>query len=238
MDVVGGDWRHAPFDGQHGQGIVARSIDRRAVVPQLDGEVLPAEPVDEPVERPARRRRPLVGEGRGQGPLPAPSQDLPVSAVAVGQGVEGQDGTPLLSSVQVRLGDGPAEAGVAVGVPGQHHQVGAGRVGHAGAQVGSVGIRQGELGPEHCGQAEGPRRPGEPDRPVEAVVVGQRHRRQPEPDGFRGQFLGVAGTVEEGEVGVGVELCVGHGRLRPLSRRSPRPTSGPVRPPADGHSGG
>ena len=186
--------------------------DRGAVVPQLDGQVLPPEAVDQAVEGPGRGRRPLVGQGRGQGALAAPGQDLPVPAVAVGQRVEGEDGSALLPALQVGLGDGPAEAGVALGVPGQHHQVGAVRVGHAGAQVGPVDVGQGELGPEHGGQPERPGRHREPHHAVQAVVVGEGHRRQAEPDRLRGQFLGVAGTVEEGEVGVGVELRVGHGR--------------------------
>ena len=123
-------------------------------------------------------------------------------------------GPTLLPALEVGLGDGPAEAGVALGVAGQHDQVGPVRVGHAGAQVGAVDVGQGELGAEHGGQPERPGRHGEPHHAVQAVVVGEGDRRQAEPYRFRGQFLGVAGTVEEGEVGVGVELCVGHGRVR------------------------
>ena len=95
MDVVGGDRVHAPLGGQHGQGVVAGPVDRGAVVPQLDGQVVPAEPVDQPVEGPGRGRRAPLGQGRGQRPLAAPGQDLPVAAVAVGQGVEGEDGRPF-----------------------------------------------------------------------------------------------------------------------------------------------
>ena len=59
---------------------------------------------------------------------------------------------------------------------------------------------------------------------------------RPSPDCLGGQFLGVAGTVEEGEVGVGVQFGVGHdssGSSR-VMRRWLRPTSGPVRPGAGG----
>ena len=237
VDVVGGHRRHPPLDGQHGQGVVAGAVERVAVVPQLDGQVLGAEAVDQVVEGPPGGGRPLVGQGRGQRPLAAPGQDLPVAAVAVGQGVEGEDGPSLLPALQVGLGDGPAESGVALGVAGQHHQVGPVRVGHAGAQVGPVDVGQGELGAEHGGQAERPGRHREPDRPVEAVVVGERQRRQAEPDRLGGQLLGVAGAVEEGEVGVGVELGVGHRRSGRLSRRSPRPTTGRARPGGGGPPG-
>ena len=142
VDVVGGHRGHPPLDGQHGQGIVAGPIHRSAVVPQLHGEVLSTEAIDEVVEGSARCRWPLASQGRGQRTLPAPGQDLPVAPVAVGQGIQGEDGPALLSAVQVSLGDGPAEAGVALGVAGQHYQVGSVRVGHAGAQMGAVGIGQ------------------------------------------------------------------------------------------------
>ena len=75
---------------------------------------------------------------------------------------------------------------------------------------GRPGPGDGELGPEDGGQAEGPGRLGEADHAVEAVVVGQGQSGQAEPDRLGGQLLGVAGAVEEGEVGVGVQFGVGH----------------------------
>ena len=125
-------------------------------------------------------------------------------AVVVGQRVEGDDRLPLLPAVQVGLGDDPAEAGVPLGVPGQHDQMGAVGIGHPGADPGHARPGDGELGPEDGGQAEGPGRLGEADHTVEAVVVGQGQRGQTQPDGSGGQLLGMAGPVEEGEVGVGV----------------------------------
>ena len=54
------------------------------------------------------------------------------------QRVEGDDGLSLLPAGQVGLGDDPAEAGVPLGVAGQHHQVGAAGVGDTGAGVGRL----------------------------------------------------------------------------------------------------
>ena len=133
VHVVGGDRGHPPFGGQQGQGVVAGGVDGVAVVPQLDGQVVAAEPPDQVVEGLGGGGRAPGGEGGGQRPLAAPGEDLPVPAVAVGQVVEGEDRLPLLPAGQVGLGDDPAEAGVALGVPGQHHQVGAVGVGHPGA---------------------------------------------------------------------------------------------------------
>ena len=96
-----------------------------------------------------------------------------MAAVALGQVVEGDDRLPLLAPVQVGLGDDPAETGIALGIPGQHDQVGAVRVGYAGTDTGRPRPGDGELGAEHGGQAEGPGRLGEADHAVEAVVVGQ-----------------------------------------------------------------
>ena len=80
-----------------------------AVVPELDGQVVAAEPSDQVVEGMGRRRRPLGGEGGGQCPLATPGEHLPVPVVAVGQGVEGDDRLALLATGQMGLGDDPAE---------------------------------------------------------------------------------------------------------------------------------
>ena len=135
VHVVGGHRGHPPLGGQQGQGVVAGGVDRVAVVPQLDGQVVAAEPPDQVVEHLGRGRRPPGGEGGGQGPLAAPGEDLPVPAVVIGQRVEGDDRLPLLPAGQVGLGDHPAEAGVPLGVPGQHDQVGAVGVGHPGPDL-------------------------------------------------------------------------------------------------------
>ena len=204
VHVVGGHRGHSPLGGQQGQGVVAGGVDGIAVVPQLDGQVVAAEPPDQVVERLGRGGRAPGGEGGGQGPLAASGEDLPVPVVMIGQRVEGDDRLPLLSPGQMGLGDDPAEAGVALGIPGQHDQVGAVGVGHPGTDMADARPGDGELGAEDGGQTEGPGRLGEADHTVEAVVVGQGQCGQTEPDGCGSQLLGVAGPVEEGEVGVGV----------------------------------
>src|SRR5437763_1913055 len=65
------------------------------------------------------------------------------------------------------------------------------------------------------GQVEFPGGKREAHRAVEAVVVGGREAGQPEPRRLPGPLVRVAGAVEEGEVGVAVQLriarCVSHG---------------------------
>ena len=67
---------------------------------------------------------------------------------------------------------------------------------------------EGDFRPENRGQIKGPGRLGEPNDPVEPVVVGQRQCFQAEPIGFFGQLLGVAGTIEEAEVRMAVKFGV------------------------------
>ncbi len=99
------------------------------------------------------------------------------------------------------------EPGVAVGALGEDEQVGPGRIGrvrvghHAGVDLAErVGLRSGDtaivcgerdLGAEHRRETDRLGRLGEADHPVEAVVIGDRQRLQPEPGGLGGQLLGV-----------------------------------------------
>ncbi len=155
--------------------------------------------------------------------------------VSLGQVVEGDDRLALLATGQVGLGDDPAETGVALGIPGQHDQVGAVGVRHPGTGPRRPRPGDGELGAEDRGEPEGPGGLGEADHAVEAVVVGQGQCGQAEPDRLGGQLLGMAGAVEEGEVGVGVQFGVGHvARVGSAIRRWLRPTSGPARPATGG----
>ncbi len=233
VHVVGGHRGDAPLDGQHRQGVVTGGVDGIAVVPELDSHLLTAEPVDQVVERPPGGGGPTGGEAGGEGALAASGEDVPVAAMALGQRVEGDDRLPLLSSRQVGLGDDPAEAGIALGVPGQHDQVGAVGVGHADPDMRATRPGDGELGPEHGGQAEGPGGLGEADHAVETVVIGQGEAGQTQPGRLGDQLVGMAGTVEEREVGVGVQLGVGH-VVGTVMRRWLRPTNGPLRRPAGG----
>ena len=228
VHVVGRHRRDPALDGEHGQGVVTGRVDRIPVVPQFDREALASETVDQLVERAGRGGRAAGGERGGECPLATPGEDLPVAIVPVRQLVEGDDRFALLATGQVGRREDLAQARVPLGIPGEHHEMGAVRVGHAGARVRrGAGAGDGELGAEHGGEAEGPGCLREADHAVETVVIGQGERGQTETDCLRGQLLGMARAVEEGEVGVCVELGVGH--RRDLIRRSLRPTSGLVR---------
>ena len=53
---------------------------------------------------------------------------------------------------------------------------------------------------------------GEPDDPVQAVVVGDGQAAQAEGEGSLDELVDGRGAVEEREVGVAMELGVGHGQ--------------------------
>ncbi len=121
--------------------------------------------------------------------------------MAAGQVVEGEDRLSFLPAGQVRLGYAPAEPSIALGVTGQHDQMGAPRVGYAGAGSGGG---EGQLHTEHGGHIEDPGRLGEADDAVETVMVGEGQARQAEARCLGHQLLWVAGAVEKGEIGVHV----------------------------------
>ena len=133
--------------------------------------------------------------------------------VVAGQVLEGAGGPALLPAGEVGLGDGPAQAGVPLGIAGQDHQVRAERVGGAGAAPRPSALHQGELGAEHRRHPEGAGRLGETDHPVQAVVVGEGECVEAEPGRFGDELLGVRGAVEEAEIGMAVELRVGGGHV-------------------------
>ncbi len=196
VDVVGGHQVHPPGDSEMGEGVVAGGVERVAVVPELHGHAVGAEGLDEPVELPGRRARAGGGERGGDRPLATSREDDPVPAVAVpavvpGQVVEGAGGPALLPPGEVSLGDGPAQAGVPLGIAGQHHEVGADGVGGAGAARRAPALHQGELGAEHRRHPEGARRLGEADHPVQAVVVGEGEGVEAEPGRLGDELLGV-----------------------------------------------
>ena len=76
--------------------------------------------------------------------------------------------------------------------------------------------RERDLGAEHGRHPDGAGCLGEADDAVEAVVVGQGEGIEAEAGGLGGQLLGVRRPVEEGEVGVAVQLGVGHRAGAPL----------------------
>jgi hypothetical protein len=122
--------------------------------------------------------------------------------------------------------DGPAQPGVPVRAAGQQQQVPADGVGLA---VLGAGQFEGQLSAEHGGQLELPGRLAEPHHPVQAVMIGDGQRRETELGGLLGEFLRMAGTVEEAEVGVAVQFGVRDGVVRP--RKRGRPVLGPSAAP-------
>ena len=86
-----------------------------------------------------------------------------------------------------------------------------GRVRRTGPRFGGV---EGQLGPEHGGQAQGAGGLGEADHAVEAVVVGDGQGLEAQPGRLLGQGLGLRRAVEERERRVAVQFGVGLGADR------------------------
>ncbi len=210
VHVVGGHRVDPPLGGQQGQGVVARRVERVPVVPQLDRHIGPPERLDQSAHLPGGRPWPGLHQRGGHRPFPASGEHQPVVPRRLRQGVEGEDGSPLLPALEVGLGQDGRQPGITLGIPGQHDEVGPARVGLTGT---GPGRGQGHLGPEDRRQPTGPGRLGEPHHPVEAVMVGQSQRGQPQPMGFGHQLLGVTAAVQKAEARVGVQLGVD----RPLS---------------------
>ena len=140
MDVVGGHRVDPRRDGEQGQRVVAGRVEGIAVVPQLDGQGLAAERLGQAVQLPARRRGPRGDQGGGDR-APCGSRSGPSSARrGGGQVLEGEDRPSLLPAGQVGIGERRAEAGVALGVPGQHAPDGH-RSGSASPVRGPAGAR-------------------------------------------------------------------------------------------------
>ncbi len=206
VDVVGGHERQPGPGGQGGEGVVAGDVERVAVVAQLDGHVGRPELVDQAVELVGGGRRPVVDQGPGHEALAAPGEHQPVALVHLLPVDARVVGLALLAPGQLAGADGGGQAGVALRPPGQHQQVVALGVGLAVLRLAQAA---GQLGAEDRGHPHRPGRLGEADDPVEPVVVGQRQRAEAQAGGLLRQLLGVAGPVEEAEVGVAVQLGVG-----------------------------
>ena len=209
VDVVGGHHVDPGPHRQPHQGVVAGRVEGVAVVPQLDGHVVLAEGGDQVGQLAGGGGRPLVDQGGRHGALAAAGEHLPPPAVGPGQVGQRRLGQALLPRPHVGRAGGPAQAGVAVGIPGQDEQVAALGVGHP--LLRAAGEVEGELGAEDGGHAQGGRGLGEADHAVEAVVVGEGQRLQSQAGRLLGQLLGMGRPVEEAEVGVTVELGVGSG---------------------------
>ena len=186
--------------------------------------------------RPGRRRR-----APRHGALAAAGEHPHVPGRGAGDVAERELRRALLPR-QVPEAERAGEAGVAVGPVGEQQEVVAVGVGgvavghpagvHLGQRVGLVADvtrcsgdeagRERDLGAEHGRHPDGAGRLGEADDAVEAVVVGQGEGLEAEAGGLGGQLLGVRRPVEEGEVGVAVQLGVGHRCRCAARRRRPR----------------
>jgi hypothetical protein len=220
VHVVGG---HDVDPGGHRhprQGVVAVAIEGIAVIPHLHQHAVATEGGDEPVERGTSRARTVAHQCRGDGALATAGEHVPAvvararlrvevhrRARGMGQRVDGGARCALLSRHLCRT-DRARQPCVAHRPLGQDDEVLALRVGFA---VGRPGDAQRELGPEDRGQVELPGGEREADRAVETVVVGDRETDQPQARRLLRQLFRVAGAVEEGEVGVAVQLGVPHG---------------------------
>ena len=217
VHVVGRDDVDPRLGRDQRELVVAVAVDGVAVVPQLDEHAVTTERRDQVVERAPRRRRPVAQQGRGHGALAAPGEHEPRGVGrgrrrvevhrrvrGVGERGDGGAGRALLSR-ELRLADRAREPRVPDRPSREHDQVLATRV---RLPVGGLLDAEGEFRAEDGGEAVLLRGQREADRAVEAVVVGDRQCREPEPRRLHRQILGMARAVEEGEIGVAVELRV------------------------------
>ena len=222
VHVAGGDERQTGIGRQPREGLVAHRVARQSVVPQFDGHVGDTEVGGETIQRPAGSHCSSPCQGPRDRPLAAPGEDQPPVAGArpaeFDEAVVVEPGRSLAPR-QLALPNGARQQCVAAGIAGQHQQVDAVGVGHAGAlgifPAAPAGLcrggclrRQGEFGAEDRREPQRPGRLGEADDAVEAVVIADGQRFEPQADRLGGQFLGVGGPVEEGEVGVAVQFRV------------------------------
>ena len=212
MRVRRRDEADAGADRELREDVVARLVERRVVVEQLDDHVVTAERLDETGKLAPRRGRPLSEERRGHGAAPAAGEDAPVAGVGPGEDPEVESRPPLLPSREMGPGDRRRQPGVPLGIPRQHDEVGGRGIDRAGPRLGPPGAprRQRELGAEDGRQRDLPGGGGEADDAVAPVVVGERERLEAETRRLLGELLGARGAVEEAEVRMAVQLRVGH----------------------------
>ncbi len=236
MDVVRCDHARPDSEGGLGHGVVAVPVERVAVIAQLYEHPVGPEGVEEPEQLVAGRRRAVGGQRPRHYPFAAAGEDEPVVVPQGGSpagGVHGGTrrrgevghgcaGGALLAG-ELRPADRPGEPRVPDGPLGEDHEVVAGRIGHP---AGRSDRPEGDLRPEDRGQAERPGGLGEADDPVETVVIGDRQPGQAQARRLLGQLLGVAGTVEEREVRVAVQLGVRRHLGYVISVMSSRPRAG------------
>ena len=187
------------------QRVVVGAVERVAVIPQLDDDVVGAEEGDETVEFGTGV---ALLERLAHGALAASGQDQPVTARLFGELLEVVHGPTLLPTAQLPARDGRRQPVVPLLLAGEHEQVTALGIGHAVLRTGEP---QRELGTEDRGR--GADRGGSlrhAHDAVQTVVVGEGQCGQPQPRCLLGERLGHARPVEEAETGVGVQLRVRH----------------------------
>jgi hypothetical protein len=132
---------------------------------------------------------------------------------------------PLLRSTQLCIGDGRGEPVIAFRPAGQDQQMAA--LGIGLAVLGSLQPER-ELCAENGLHLRRLGRFGEPHDAVEAVVVGDRERVQPEPLRLLQQLFGARDPVEEAEAGVRMQfgirqgIRIAHDLLRDVRLAMPR----------------
>ena len=210
VHVVGGHHIDPEAIGQPDQGVVAHAVERVAMVPQLGHDVVRTETLDQAGQSVGRRCRAVLGQCPRHRTFTAAGQHDPVVArgtAEFGHPVEPDPGHPLLPR-HLGLGYRAGQACIPIGIAGQDHQMFTLGVGTTGP---GAGRPQGQLRPEHGRQTVGACRLGEAHHTVEAVVVGEGQTAQPQSHRLLDEFLGVGSAVEEGEVGVAVQLRIGSG---------------------------
>ena len=238
MHVVRGDHLDTGSHRHRGERVVAVTVERIAVVPELDEHAVAPERGRQLVEGSARRRG-TVGEQRTRdGSLATAGEHAPgvvraagsvAGEVHAGAGVVGEPGERearrTLLSCHLPRADRACESRVPYRSLRQHDEVHSRRIRSlvalaAGRDTRPAAARllhsliKGELDAEHRRQADVLCRAREAHDAVEAVVIGDGQRGEPQARGLVDQLLGMAGPVEEREVRVAVQLGVGHACFR------------------------
>jgi hypothetical protein len=233
VHVVGRHDRQAQTPGQRHQ-VIAETVarGRQEQVLQLDEEaVRPEEAAVEVggldggfVLAGSQQLRDLPALAAGEGDqmrsmLLQPCLRQP-GVVAIHPGILGGEGAGALGLAQPRRGHQPAQIAVARVVFSQQHQVRRAR------QVRPDAGLEGKLHADDRPHARLPRRLSEAHRAIQSVVVGQRQRPHPGGGGAADQLLHRRCAIEQGEVGVHMQMCERHGRGRHARETAPQDRGG------------
>ena len=197
MDVARRDKTDPGAHGELCERVVARVVEWRVVIGELDEHTLGTECLDQTRELTGCRLGSVGDERRGHRAVAAAGENEPVTVVCLGQGVERVRRTTLLTPGELGTGDRRRKARVTLGIGGQHEEMRRLRIDRPGARLDTTlrARRQRQLGTEDGRQSALPRRLGEADDPVTAVVIGEREGLETEPRCFDGEVLRVRGAV-------------------------------------------